>query len=130
RCDRAMRPFVDWSLLGALSQDQWERIDIIQPAVFAIQTALAALWRAWGIVPDAVVGHSMGEVAAAHIAGILSLDDAARIICRRSAVPPRLRGPGAMAIAELSLEEAQALLAGYQQRVSVAVSNSARSTVL
>ncbi|HET7153785.1 MAG TPA: type I polyketide synthase, partial [Hyphomicrobiaceae bacterium] len=130
RCDRAMRPFVDWSLLGALSQDEWERIDIIQPAVFAIQTALATLWRAWGIVPDAVVGHSMGEVAAAHVAGILSLDDAARIICRRSALLRRLSGRGAMAIVELSLEEAQALLAGYQQRVSVAVSNSSRSTVL
>ena len=59
-------------------------IDVVQPTLFAIQVALAALWRAVGCEPDAVVGHSMGEVAAAHVAGILSLDDAARIICRRS----------------------------------------------
>ncbi|HET7749013.1 MAG TPA: type I polyketide synthase, partial [Terriglobales bacterium] len=129
-CDRAMRPFVDWSLLDALAAEQWGRIDVTQPAIFAIQMGLAALWRAWGIVPDAVVGHSMGEVAAACVAGVLSLKDAARIICRRSLLLRQVSGCGAMAAAELSLAEAQARLAGCEGQVSVAVSNSPRSTVL
>ncbi len=60
------------------------QVDFIQPALFAMQVGLAALWRSWGIEPQALVGHSLGEVAAAHIAGALSLDDAVRVICHRS----------------------------------------------
>src|SRR5581483_5152838 len=92
--------------------------------------ALAALWRSWGIEPAAVVGHSMGEVAAAYVAGALPLRDAARIICRRSRLLRRTSGQGAMAVVELTIDEATAALAGYGDRVSVAVSNSPRSTVL
>jgi acyl transferase domain-containing protein/acyl carrier protein len=88
------------------------------------------LWRSWGIEPDAVIGHSMGEVAAAHVAGALGLEDAARIICRRSRLLRRTSGQGAMALVELSLEQAQEALNGYEDRVSIAVSNSSRSTVL
>jgi phthiocerol/phenolphthiocerol synthesis type-I polyketide synthase C len=130
RCDESMREFADWSLHDVLAAGQWDRIETIQPAVFALQVALAALWRAWGIVPDAVVGHSMGEVAAAHVAGILSLRDAARIVCRRSALLRRLSGRGGMVMVELSIDEAHRRIAGSEQRVSVAVSNSPRSTVL
>ena len=71
-------------------------------ALFAIQVALAALWRSWGVEPAAVVGHSMGEVAAAHVAGALTLEDAARVICRRSRLLRRVSGQGAMAVVELS----------------------------
>ena len=85
RCDRAMRPYGDWSLLAELTatdpaQSRLNEIDIIQPALFAIQVALAALWRSWGIEPQAVVGHSLGEVAAAYVAGALSFDDAVSVI--------------------------------------------------
>jgi myxalamid-type polyketide synthase MxaD len=135
RCDRAMRPYGDWSLLAELSASETARsrlneIDVLQPALFAIQVALAALWRSWGIEPDAVVGHSMGEVAAAHVAGALSLDDAARIICRRSGLVKRTIGRGAMAAVELSLDDARRALAGFKDRVSIAASNSYASTIL
>ena len=134
RCEQALRAYVDWSVIEELLADaatsRLERIDVIQPTLFALQVSLAALWRSWGILPNAVVGHSMGEVAAAHVAGALSLDDAARIICHRSHLLRRTSGQGAMAVVELSLAQAHAALDGYTQRVSVAVSNSPRSTVL
>jgi myxalamid-type polyketide synthase MxaE and MxaD len=135
RCDRAMRPYGDWSLLAELTatdatQSRLNEIDIIQPALFAIQVALAALWRSWGIEPQAVVGHSMGEVAAAYVAGALSLEDAVRIICRRSRLVKRTIGQGVMAAVELSMEDARRVLAGYEDRVSIAVSNGPTSSVL
>ncbi|HWE61366.1 MAG TPA: type I polyketide synthase, partial [Chloroflexota bacterium] len=134
QCDAAIRRYADWSLLTELTTGDdaslLGRIDVIQPALFAIQVALAALWRSWGIKPAAVVGHSMGEVAAAHVAGALSLDDAARIICRRSQLLWKVSGSGAMAVVELSVAAAQEALAGYEHLLSVAVSNSARSTVI
>src|SRR4030095_3595048 len=133
-CDRAMRPYGDWSLLAELSatdaaQSRLNEIDIIQPALFAIQVALAALWRSWGIEPHAVVGHSLGEVAAAYVAGVLSIDDAVRVICHRSRLFKRTIGQGAMAAVELSIDEARRVLVGYEDRVSIAVSNGPTSTV-
>ena len=69
----------------------------VQPVLFALQTALAATWRAHGVEPAGVLGHSMGEVAAAVVAGALSLADGVRVICRRSALLTRIAGAGAMA---------------------------------
>jgi myxalamid-type polyketide synthase MxaE and MxaD len=133
-CDRVMRGYVDWSLLEQLQADEehtcLHEIDVIQPVLFAIEIALAALWRSWGIEPDAVVGHSMGEVGAAYVAGALSLDDAAWIICSRSKLLLRTSGKGAMAAVELSLDQAKAIVSDCKERVSVAVSNSPQSTVL
>ncbi|SEU29080.1 polyketide synthase 12/myxalamid-type polyketide synthase MxaF [Stigmatella erecta] len=133
-CEQAMRAHVDWSLTAELCADEQhsrlQEIDVVQPVLFAMQVALAALWRSWGIAPDAVVGHSMGEVAAAHVAGALSLEDAVRIICLRSLLLRRMSGQGAMAVVELGLEQAREVLAGYETRLSIGVSNSARSTVL
>jgi acyl transferase domain-containing protein len=135
RCDRAMRQYGDWSLVGELTapdvaRSRFHEIDIIQPALFAIQVALVALWRSWGVEPQAVVGHSMGEVAAACVAGALSLEDAARVICHRSRLVRRVAGKGAMAAVELSMDEARGVLVGYEDRVSIATSNSPTSTVL
>ncbi|MFE1313048.1 acyltransferase domain-containing protein [Streptomyces sp. NPDC058755] len=134
-CDAAIRPHTGWSVLAELTagpeESHLNRVDVVQPVVFTVQVALAALWRSWGIEPDAIVGHSMGEVAAAHIAGALSLDDAARIICHRSRLLQRATGQGgAMLVAELDLEQAAQVLTGHEQAVSVAVSNSPQSTVL
>ncbi len=135
RCDLAMRPYGDWSLLAELmatdaTNSRLNEIDIIQPALFAIQIALAALWRSWGIEPQAVVGHSLGEVAAAYVAGALKFEDAVRIICHRSRLFKRINGHGAMAAVELSIEEARRTLVGSEDRVSIAVSNGPTSTVL
>lgn len=136
RCEQAMRPFVDWSLSEQLGLDEsapgyrLDEIDVIQPVLLSLEIALAELWRSWGVEPAAVIGHSMGEVGAAYIAGALSLDEAMQVICRRSQLMRRTSGQGAMAVVELSVEEAQAALAGFEERLSVAVSNSPRSTVI
>jgi acyl transferase domain-containing protein/glutamate-1-semialdehyde aminotransferase/acyl-CoA synthetase (AMP-forming)/AMP-acid ligase II/alpha-ketoglutarate-dependent taurine dioxygenase len=131
-CERSIQEQFGWSLLDGLSStsSRLEEIEFVQPALCAIQIALAALWRSWGIEPEAVVGHSLGEVAAAHFAGALSLDDAMRVICRRSRLLKRLSGQGAMAVVALSLEEARAALHGREHELSIAASNSPESTVV
>ncbi|WP_309234554.1 type I polyketide synthase [Nocardia sp. XZ_19_385] len=132
-CELAMAPHVEWSLTAQLTATPAEsllaRIDVAQPVIFAVQVALAALWLDRGLKPDVVVGHSMGEVAAAHIAGILHLDDAALLICRRSALLRTTSGQGVMAAVDLSPTSAQALVAGHCG-VSVAVCNGPDSCVL
>ncbi|HYB36738.1 MAG TPA: SDR family NAD(P)-dependent oxidoreductase [Mycobacterium sp.] len=133
-CDRAMRPHLDGSVVAEILADHTRSrlsdIGVVQPAIFAVQVALAALLRSWGVEPEAVVGHSLGEVAAAHVAGALSLDDAAQVICGRARLLRRASGQGAMVAAELTVAEARELIAGQQGRVAVAASNSHRSTVL
>ena len=87
-CDRALRPHLEHSvlteLLAAPAESHLDDVDVVAAGVFAVQVAMAALWRSWGIQPAAVIGHGMGEVAAAHIAGVLSLEDAARLLCARA----------------------------------------------
>jgi myxalamid-type polyketide synthase MxaE and MxaD len=134
RCDEAIRGLAGWSVLEELAADESRSrmgdIRFVQPMLFAMEVALTALWRSWGIVPDAIVGHSMGEVAAAHAAGALALEDAARIMCVRSALMHGIRGEGMMATVEATLEEARALVAGCETDVAIAASNGPRSTVL
>ncbi|HEX7736851.1 MAG TPA: type I polyketide synthase [Ktedonobacteraceae bacterium] len=134
RCEQAMRSYIDWSLIEELNSSEEHsrlaQIDVVQPVLFAIQVALAALWRSYGVEPDAVVGHSMGEVAAAHVAGILDLNDAARIICIRSRLLRRLSGQGAMAVVALSFVATQELVSSYSERLAIAASNSPYSTVI
>ncbi len=133
-CDSALAPYLVGSVVEQLAaadaEAAWERLEIVQPVAFAMQVALAALWRSWGVEPQAVVGHSMGEIAAAHVAGALSLDDAARLVCRRSEILGRVQGKGAMVVVALSAEQARAALAGLEDRVAVGVCNSRASTVL
>jgi myxalamid-type polyketide synthase MxaD len=133
-CEQALSPHVDWSLRAVLAavpaESRLERIDVLQPALFSVQVALAALWRSWGVTPDAVVGHSMGELAAAHVAGALSLEDAARVMAVRSRLLRRISGQGAMAVVELPLDEARRAVAGHEHLVSVAAANGPSSTVL
>ena len=133
-CDAAIQREAGFSVLAELAADEASsrlgEIDVVQPLLFAVEVALAALWQSWGVVPDAVVGHSMGEVAAAYVAGVLTLDDAAKIICRRSSLLRRVSGKGAMGLVELTLADARAAIEGHEARLGVAVSNGPRSTVL
>ena len=134
RIDHAIQAHFAWSLMDVLcaerSESRLDEIDVVQPVLFAIQVALAELWQSWGITPDAVVGHSMGEVAAAHVAGILSLEDAIQVICCRSQLLKHLRGRGSMMATELSPDQAEELLKGYDNDITIAAINSPTSTVL
>jgi myxalamid-type polyketide synthase MxaE and MxaD len=112
--DQAIRRQAGWSPIDVLQDDHCNpSIDLAQPTFFALQIGLAALWRAWGVVPDAVVGHSLGEVAAARVAGALSLDDAVRVVLARSQQLATIAGDGAMALVGLAEEEAAALAAEH-----------------
>ena len=133
QCDAAILAETGWSLIdrviGVDAATYLTQIDVIQPALFAMSVALAAVWRSWGILPSAVVGHSMGEVAAAHIAGILNLKDAVAVICRRSRLMKTLSSAGSMATVELPLAEVEQLLESVAD-VSVAASNGPHTTVI
>jgi acyl transferase domain-containing protein len=106
-----------------------ERVELVQPLVFTIQVALAALLASWGVQPDAVIGHSMGEAAAAVVARALDLADAARVVAVRSRLLARIAGRGAMGLVELSGAETEAALAG-RPGLAVAAFNGARQTVV
>ena len=131
KCDVAIRQHAGWSVIDRLlSEVDLAEIDVTQPTLFAVMVALAALWRSWGVEPDAVVGHSMGESAAAAVSGALSIEDAAAVICHRSRLMKRASGRGLMAVTGLSLEEAAALAKKFSGRISVAANNSPTSTVI
>ncbi|MFD9464720.1 SDR family NAD(P)-dependent oxidoreductase [Streptomyces sp. NPDC060027] len=134
RCDAALRPFTDWSVAAVLRGDEGapslERVDVVQPVLFAVMVSLAAVWRARGVRPDAVIGHSQGEVAAACVAGALSLNDAAAVVALRSQALTEVSGTGTMAVVALPHTEVEARLADLGGRVSVAAVNSGRSTVI
>ncbi|MFY0568049.1 type I polyketide synthase [Archangium lansingense] len=135
KVDQALRPHLGWSVLDELARDESSsrlaEIDINQPVLFAVEVALTALWRSWEIEPDAVMGHSMGEVVAAHVAGALSLEDAAFIICHRSKLMRTLGGRGAtMAMVELSVEEAEEAIRPWSGRIWLGGLNGPCSQVL
>jgi acyl transferase domain-containing protein/SAM-dependent methyltransferase/acyl carrier protein/NADP-dependent 3-hydroxy acid dehydrogenase YdfG len=134
RCASEMRRHVSWNLLEELTRDeassQLNRTEIAQPALFALQLALAAVWRSWGIKPDALVGHSVGEVAAAHLGGILSFEDAVMVICFRGQLMQRATGLGRMAALEMTEAEAEQLASPYFDRISIAAVNSPTSIVI
>ncbi|MGW7404790.1 SDR family NAD(P)-dependent oxidoreductase [Streptomyces sp. NPDC054833] len=131
RCDAALRPFTEWSvtsvLRGEAGAPSLDRVDVVQPVLFAVMVSLAAVWRARGIRPDAVIGHSQGEVAAACVAGALSLNDAAAVVALRSQALTGLSGTGTMAVVALPHTEVETRL---PDGASVAAVNSGRSTVI
>lgn len=132
-CDRALRPHTGWSLIEEiLSPDvsTANDCDRVQPTLFGLMIALAELWRSWGVEPEAVVGHSMGEAAAAVVCGALSLEDGAMVIAKRSQLLNRVRGLGLMAMTGLTFEEATEFARWYGGKISIAASNSPSSTVL
>jgi acyl transferase domain-containing protein len=133
-CDALLRRLGGWSLLEELTaEESRSRIQetwLAQPAIFAVQIGLAALWASWGIQPDVVLGHSVGEVAAAYVAGALSLPDAVRVIFHRSRLQHRTRGLGRMMATGLSLEQAGPMINGHANGIAIAAINSPRAVTL
>ena len=133
-CDALLTGRLGWSILDELdSTEAMSRLaetQVAQPMLFAIQIALVELLRSWGIAPDAVIGHSVGEIAAAHIAGILSLDEAVRLVAIRGRIMQKATGAGKMVAVAASPEVARRFLAGYETRVSIAAVNDPGSVVL
>jgi acyl transferase domain-containing protein len=132
-CEQALEPFVDWSLAEVLSDgggDSLDRLDVVQPALVMVMIALAKLWRDCGVEPAAVVGQSQGEIAAAHIAGGLSLEHAARIAALHSRLSLPLIGGGGMVVVSLPAAEVEAHLAPLGDRVSLAGINAPSLSVV
>jgi acyl transferase domain-containing protein/acyl carrier protein len=130
-CGEALAEHVDWSvedvLRGVQGAPGLDRIDVLQPVLFAVVVSLAGLWRACGVRPTAVVGHSQGEIAAAYVAGGLSLADAARVVALRSRALVSLVGRGAIASVALGLEELRPRLARWGDRITVSAVNGPSS---
>ncbi|MEE1824850.1 type I polyketide synthase [Streptomyces sp. BE20] len=135
-CEEALAPHVDWSLgavlRGGPGTPDLERVDVVQPALFAVMVSLAALWEAAGVRPDAVIGHSQGEIAAAHVAGALSLEDAAAVVALRSQAIAGLglTGRGGMAAVPLSAEEVAGRIARRAGELGIAAVNGPSATVV
>ncbi|MEU9592056.1 acyltransferase domain-containing protein [Streptomyces sp. NPDC048193] len=130
-CDAAVAGELGWSVTDLVTTEDGELPDtvgLVQPALWAMEVSLAALLRARGVEPDVCVGHSMGEVAAAHAAGALTLPDAAVVICGRSALMERAAGRGGMLVVGLPEREAADAVADLP--VCVAAVNSPSDTVL
>lgn len=117
------------SLRATILDDAPQPVDVIQPMIFAMQVALSATWRACGVRPDAVIGHSVGEIAAAVTAGVLTLEQGARLVCRRSVLLRQVAGRGGMVMVALPADEAERKL-GDRTDLAVAVAASTSSSVL
>ncbi|MFD4631736.1 type I polyketide synthase, partial [Streptomyces sp. NPDC058473] len=126
-CAEALAPFTEWSLVDVLrgvpGAASLERVDVVQPVLFAVMVSLAEVWRSVGVEPAAVLGHSQGEIAAACVAGALSLEDAARVVALRSKALVALTGRGAMLYVPQPLESIEARLAPWAGRLDVAAVN-------
>lgn len=130
-CAKAFSKYVSWNLCDELfSPDGMETIDIIQPALVAVEIALAKWWEASGAHFKAVIGHSMGEVAAAYLSQKITLDEAALIICTRSRLMKKTSGQGAMGYIALSPDEVNKRISGKENQISIGVNNSPSSTVI
>ncbi|WP_079161141.1 type I polyketide synthase [Streptomyces fodineus] len=132
-CERALAPHVDWSLTGVLrgtSDVEQDRVDVLQPVLWAMTVALAEVWRSFGVTPDAVVGHSQGEVSAAVIAGAVRLEDGARIVAQRSLAVRELQGRGGMASVTLPDEEARELTGRWAGRLGIGAVNGPGTVVV
>ncbi|WP_405776897.1 type I polyketide synthase [Streptomyces sp. NBC_01538] len=131
-CGEALAEFTDWSLRDALDDPEaLERVDVVQPSLWAVMVSLAALWRSYGVEPAAVIGHSQGEIAAACVAGALTLHDGARIVALRSQVIGRgLAGKGGMASVAVPSAKAAELIARWDGRIEIAAVNGPGGVVV
>ncbi|MCH0567629.1 type I polyketide synthase, partial [Streptomyces sp. MUM 2J] len=133
-CAVALAEFTDWSLLDVLKGEPgapgFDRVDVVQPVLFAVMVSLAALWESYGVRPDAVAGHSQGEIAAACVAGALTLSDAARVVALRSQALAELAGTGGMVSVAQSVDRVEERIRRWEGRLTVAAVNSPASVVV
>jgi acyl transferase domain-containing protein/acyl carrier protein len=133
-CEEALAPHLDFALRdvieGRPGTPSIERIEVVQPALFAVMVSLARLWRACGVEPAAVAGHSQGEIAAAHLAGGLTLEDAARLAALRSRLISRLAGKGGMVSLIAPRQRVEALIGQWGDAIEIAAHNSPSSTIV
>ncbi|MER5362082.1 type I polyketide synthase [Streptomyces sp. NPDC002785] len=133
-CAKALDPLTGWSLLDVIRQAEGapslDTIDVVQPVSFAVMVSLAALWQASGVVPDAVVGHSQGEIAAACVAGGLTLEDAATLVVMRSRAIVGLPGKGGMASIAEAVDRVAELIKEWPGKLDIAAVNGPASTVV
>ena len=134
RCDKALGEHVEWSLIdvirGSAGAPGLDRVDVVQPVLWAVMVSLAELWRSLGVRPDAVIGHSQGEIAAAYVAGALSLEDAARVVALRSRLLVQLSGAGGMVSLACGLPKARELLEQWGDRLNIAAVNGVSAVVV
>ena len=133
-CDKALRPFTGWSMREVLCGDPTapalDRVDVVQPVLFTMMVSLAEVLSHYGIVPDAVIGHSQGEIAAAYIAGVLPLAEAAKVVALRSQALGALRGAGGMASVLLDAEQLHPRLQPWCEALSIAAINGPSHTIV
>ncbi|WP_077098896.1 type I polyketide synthase [Mycobacterium terramassiliense] len=133
-CDDALRPFTDWSVRDVLCQNPGapalDRVDVVQPVLFTMMVSLAEVLRGDGIVPDAVIGHSQGEIAAAYIAGVLPLPEAAKVVALRSQALGALGGTGAMASVLLAADDLRPRLQPWGDALCIATVNGPSHTII
>ncbi|XP_061094914.1 phenolphthiocerol/phthiocerol polyketide synthase subunit C-like [Conger conger] len=118
------------NILKELENDDYSKPDVAQPLLFAIQVAIFSLLKHWGIRPDAVLGHSVGEVAAAHCSGLLSLEDAVKVIHFRSMLQSKVTGGKMLVVSKIAVSEIVTLLPAYSGKVCLAAFNSPQSCTL
>ncbi|MFJ6676165.1 type I polyketide synthase [Actinosynnema sp. NPDC091369] len=130
-CDRAVLAELGWSPAQVVEEGrELTAVDEVQPVLWAVQVALAAVWRHWGVEPTLLIGHSMGEIAAATTAGALTPEQGAAVVCRRAALLAQLPASGAMWAVHLGERDVRAAIADWGDRVEVGVVNSDHATVL
>lgn len=133
-CEEAFHRHTQWSLIDELNSDEAHSrlndIDVVQYVLFSVAISLNAVWQSWGIHPAAVIGHSMGEVAAAHVAGVLTLADAVQIMYSRGHLLTRKAGQGAMAYVDQPVDRIERLLESYNGELVIAGSNTRGSAIV
>jgi len=134
RCSAAVEQHGGPSVIAELEREEHDsklgETAIAQPALFAVEVALAELWKSWGVVPSVVVGHSVGEIAAAVVAGALTVEEGARLVTHRGRLMQAATGLGRMAQVELSIDEAEALARRFPGKLFLAASNGPKTSVL
>src|SRR6202167_1888308 len=132
QCAAVLDPLTGWPLVDTVCGRgaDLDGVEVVQPALWAVMVSLAAVWRGGGGVPDAVVGHAQGEIAAAVVAGVLSLADGARVVVARSRALGSLAGPGAMVSVPEPAGRVRERLAGGPGRLEIVAVNGPRTVVV